>query len=109
MSKQRMIAGFALQQSGIVTPNEPIKCTVKIPHNAVVRTINIDAKGNFVLFCEVWSHPEGTKVSFRDEEYCIVQPGKPIPAGSWEFFDVLSAGPAFFCVFTKGAPKLISA
>ncbi len=109
MSKQRMMAGFALQQQGIIAPNEPIKCTVKIPHDAQVRCMQIDAKGNFVLFCEVWSHPEGTKVSFRELEYAIVAPNKVVPAGSWEYFDTLAAGPAFFCVFAKGSLKLMSA
>ena len=107
MAKQRMVVGFALQQEGIIAPNEPIKCRVKIPHDAIVRRMQIDIKGNFVLFCEVWSHPEGTKVNFREVEYAIVQPSKVVPAGCWDFFDVLAAGPAFFCIFSKGAPKLI--
>ena len=108
MAKQRMIAGFALQKDGIITPDEPIKCKVSVPHDAQVRTIQIDAKGNFVLFAEVWSHPEGTKVTFREMEFAIVAPNKVIPAGSWEYYQTLVAGAAFFCIFTKGQPKLIT-
>jgi len=108
MAKQRMIAGFALQQDGIITPNEPIKCKVSIPNTATIRTIQLDAKGNFVLFAECWSHPEGTVVNFREVEYVIVAPNKVIPAGSWEYFDTLVAGAAFFCIYTKGTPKIVS-
>lgn len=107
MAKQRMIAGYALQQSGIIAPGEPIMCHVKIPHNAEPRKIQVDPNGNFVLFAEVWSHPEGTEVKFCEVEYAICQPNKVFPAGSWDYYDIVQAGPAVFIVLTRGKPKIL--
>jgi len=108
MSKQRMIAGYALQQNGILTPGEPIKCTVKIPVNATILDINVDGSGNFVLFAEVWSHPEGTKVNFQDLEYLIANTNKVIPPGSWYWYKTIGVGVAIFHVFQKKAPRIVT-
>jgi hypothetical protein len=107
MAKERMMAGFTLKQTGVITPNEPIVCAAQVPQNAVERHFGIDAKGNFVLFCEVWSHPEGTKVNHREVEYLIAMTGKVLPAGSWKYHSTVMAGPAIFHVFTKSKLEII--
>ncbi len=108
MAKQRMIAGFALQQVGVITPNEPITCTATIPQNAIERHLDIDAKGNFVLFCEVWSHPEGTKVNHREVAYVIAMTGKVLPPGAWDYHSTVMAGPAVFHVFSKSKLEIVA-
>jgi hypothetical protein len=108
MAKQRMMAGYTLQQNGILAPGEPIKCHVSIPQDAITRHIGIDAQGNFVLFAEVWSHPEGTKVNFREEEYLIAITNKPLAPGSWEYHSTIMAGPAVFHVFSKGKLEIVA-
>jgi hypothetical protein len=100
--KKRMVAAYNLQQSGVLAPGEPIKVSVKIPENATPLCMRISPAGDFVLFCEVWSHPEGTKVRFRDIEFAVVAPGGTIPAGSWNWYETLSAGVQIFHVYLKG-------
>ena len=100
--KQRMVAGYNLQQEGVIAKGEPIRVGVKIPEAATPLCMRIDPQGNFILFCEVWSHPEGTKVNFRDVSFAMVPPGGMIPAGSWNWYETLSAGIAIFHVYQKG-------
>jgi len=108
MARQRMIAGYTLQQSGILAPGEPIKCHVSVPQDAVIRHIGIDAQGNFVLFAEVWSYPEGTKINFREEEFLIAVTNKVLAPGSWEYHSTIMAGPAVFHVFDKGSLEIVA-
>lgn len=104
--KQRMVAGYNLKNSGIVAPNEPIKTAVEIPSNSLIRGIEIDPSGNFVLFAEVWSHPEGTEVAFETHEFVVVQPKQPLPPGSWNYFCSCVAMPLIFFVFVKGGLEI---
>ncbi|WP_455363575.1 hypothetical protein [[Eubacterium] cellulosolvens] len=108
MSKKRIMAGYNLQTTGIVAPGEPIKAIATIPDNAQVLDMHVDPNGNFVLFCEVWSHPEGTKVNFKEMEYAIVPPMTEVPHGSWEYWTMVVAGPLAFGIFTRPAkPKIL--
>ena len=106
MSKQRMVAGYNLQQDGVLAPGEPIKVKTSIPDNATPLCMRIDPQGNFVLFCEVWSHPEGTKVNFKEIEYCLVPPNGIVPPGSWNWYETLSAGVQIFHVYQHGQPEV---
>lgn len=106
MSKQRMVTGYNLKMDGIIAPGEPIKCTVNLPATAEKVCMRIDPSGNFVIFAMVWSHPEGTKVNFDEHDILIMPSNKPMPAGRWDYFETLSAGPAIFHIFFKGTPKL---
>jgi hypothetical protein len=109
MSKKRIMAGYNLQTTGIVAPGEPIKATANIPENCTPLDMHIDPNGNFVLFCEVWSHPEGTKVNFRTQEYAIVPPMTEIPHGSWVFWTMAVTGPMAFAIYTRpDKPRILS-
>ena len=108
MSKQRMIAGFILQQTGLITKDEPIKGNVKIPQNATVHDVIVDINGNFVVIAEIWSHPEGTTVTMCEVEYLLAITGKPLPPGSWDYYKTIMAGPAVFHGFSKGKPRIIA-
>jgi hypothetical protein len=108
MAKQRIIAGYALKQEGVIAPGESIRCYAEIPADAPVRDIQIDMNGNFVLFAEVWSHPEGTKVNFRKVEYYIMMTGKVWPSGSWQYAKTLVSGPAVFHVLTKDKTEIVT-
>lgn len=107
MAKQRIIAGYNLNQDGILTPGEPIKTKVSIPHDAIVRDITVDPVGNFVLFAEVWSHPEGTEVKFREVEY-LVAAGAQVIVGSWKYYKTVPAGVTIFHVFERDKPSIVS-
>ncbi len=108
MAKQRMIAGYTLQQEGVVVPGAPIKCTVNVPVTGEIRSIDIDAQGNFVLFVEVWSHPEGTKINFEKREYLICGTNQAISAGNWVYYKTLGAGLALFHIFHKKSLEVVT-
>jgi hypothetical protein len=103
-----MIAGYNLQQEeGILTPNEPIRCHVEIPNDATPICMRIDPQGNFVLFCDIWSHPEGTVVNFKKIEWMVAASGKVLLPGKWEWFETLAAGVAIFHIFIKGKLEIV--
>lgn len=106
MAKQRMVAGYKFEREGVIAPGEPVKGKVTVPDNATILCIRIDPRGDFVLFCEVWSHPEGTQVNFREETWTIVPSNVVLPAGSWEWFETLPVGPAIMHVYRKTVPAL---
>ena len=106
MAKQRMMAGYKLERQGVIAPGEPVKASTSVPDNAEVKCIRIDPRGDFVIFCEVWSHPEGTTVNFREETFAIVPDKVPVPAGSWDWFETLPVGPAIMHIFRKTDPTL---
>ncbi len=104
--KQRAMAGYKLQISGVFAPGEPIKCNVNLPHDAEMSCIRIDPMGDFVIFAQVWSHPVGTKVNFTEHKFLLVPSNQPLPFGTWDYVDTLSAGQSILHVFHKGPPKL---
>lgn len=104
--KKRMVAGYNLSQDGVIAPGEPIKGHVDLPNNSKMLCMRIDPRGNFVLFAEVWSHPEGTKINFEQHDFTLLPPGREVPPGSWEWFDTLSAGPAIFHIYRRADPKI---
>lgn len=107
--KQRMVAGYKLQQEGVLAPGEPIRTTVSLPVNATPLCMRIDPRGDFVLFCEVWSHPEGTVINFEEHQYCMIAPQAIVPAGGWVWFETLTAGQQIFHVYRNphgGKPQL---
>jgi len=109
MAKKRMVAGYKLQEDGIMTPGEPIKCTVNLPVKCTILDIEIDVQGNFVLFAEIWSHPEGTKINFTEHAYLIASTNKVLPPGNWEYYKTLVAGPAIFHLYGKDAgPRIVT-
>ena len=103
--KTRRVFGFTFQTEGILAPGEPIKAKVTLPTGATYRDICVDGKGNFVLFAECWSHPEGTKVNHEEHIYLIVGQGHDIPAG-WEYVRTIMTMAKVFHFFRKGTPKL---
>lgn len=108
MAKQRMVAGYVLQQDGVLTPNEPIKCVVNVPVTGTILDVNVDAQGNFVLFAEVWSHPEGTKINFEKHEYLIATTNKILPPGNWKWYKTIPVGPAIFHVYNRDSgPRIV--
>lgn len=105
--KQRMVAGYKLKQEGVLAPSEPIKVNVSLPINAKPLCMRIDPRGDFVLFCEVWSHPEGTQINFEEKNFCIIPPQGVVPPGSWEWFETLSAGQQIFHVYRRTDPTML--
>jgi len=99
--KQRMVAAYNLQQKGILAKGQPIRIGVDIPQKGEPLCLRIDPAGNFVLFVEVWSHPEGTKVNFQEVEFLVVPTGIVISPGSWLWYETLSAGQQIFHVYKK--------
>lgn len=108
MAKQRMVAGYVLQQEGVLTPGEPVKCKVDVPVTGTILNMQLDAQGQFVLFVEVWSHPEGTKVNFESHEFLIAATNKVLPPGNWKFYQTIPAGPVIFHIFAKEKPEIVA-
>jgi hypothetical protein len=108
MSKKRMIAGYNLQNSGVIAPGEPMRASVSLPKGAELLSIQIDPGGNFVAFADVWSHPEGTTVSFVEREFLIVPPMKELPPGNWALRFEVIAMPLIFFVFEKKGPSIVT-
>lgn len=105
--KERMIAGFNLKQTGIIANGQPIKCVATIPEKADIKDVAIDANGSFVLFAEIWSHPEGTEVRHKDVEVLICATKQVVPPGNWEHYKTLVAGLAIFHVFFSGKLSIV--
>lgn len=105
MQKTRRMFGFTFQTIGIAIPGEPIRVDVNLPTDATYHDICVDGHGNFVLFAECWSHPEGTKVNHEKHEYLIVGGQQDIPAG-WKYVRSIMTIKQAFHFFKKGTPKL---
>ncbi len=107
MAKTRRMFGFNFQtEDGIVAvPGEPTKLTLKLPTGATYRDICVDGNGNFILFAECWSHPEGTKVKHHESQYLMVGSQQDIPAG-WDYVTTIMTMKQAFHFFRRGTPKL---
>lgn len=105
--KTRRMFGFSFKQQGIIAPDEPIHANVTLPKGATFRNIQVDGGGNFVLFAECWSHPEGTEVTHNTSEWLIIS-DHDIPAG-WEWIHTIMTMNKVFHFFQKGTPKLVVA
>ena len=105
MQKTRRMFGFTFQRQGVIAPNEPIKVTVNLPTGATYHSIEVDGKGNFVMFCECWSHAEGTEVNHEEHQYLIIATQKDIPAG-WDWVTTIMTIDRAFHFFKRGTPQL---
>lgn len=103
--KTRRMFGFNFQTVGVMVPGDPIKTTIKLPTGAIYRSIQVDPHGNFVLFAECWSHPEGTAVNHQEFQYLIAGKDHDIPAG-FEWVTTIMTMKQVFHFFKKGTPKL---
>ena len=105
-AKTRRMFGFNFSTEGIVAPGEPTKLTVKLPTGATYHDICVDGStGNFILFAECWSHPEGTTVNHEEVEFLMVGSQQDIPAG-WEYVRTVMTMKQAFHFFRRGTPKL---
>lgn len=105
-AKTRRMFGFNFEQlNGIAAPGEPTKLTVSLPTGATMRDICVDGAGNFILFAECWSHPEGTVVNHQVVEYLLVGSEQDIPAG-WDYVLTIMTMKQAFHFFCRGTPKL---
>ncbi len=107
MAKERMVAGYVLKQEGVIAPGEPIKCSVKVPVTATILTIEIDGGGNFVLFAEAWSHPEGTAIAFKEHSFLICGANRKLPPGNWQYFKTCVAGMGIYHLSKKKKPRIV--
>jgi len=105
--KTRRVFGFNFQTTGVIAPSEPIRAEMTLPKDATFRCVQVDGAGNFVLFAECWSHPEGTAVTHVTEEWLIVQ-SHDIPAG-WSYVTTIMTMNKVFHFFQKGTPQLVVA
>lgn len=104
-AKTRRVFGFNFETSGVIAPGEPHKLSVKLPTGATFRDICVDGKGNFILFAECWSHPEGTAVNHEEVEFLMCGSQMDIPAG-WDYVRSIMTMTQAFHFFRRGTPKL---
>lgn len=105
MPKTRRIFGFNFQPDGVAEPGEPTKLTVKLPTTATYRDICVDGAGNFILFAECWSHPEGTVVNHEEVQFLLVGSQMDVPAG-WDYVRTIMTMAQAFHFFRRGTPQL---
>lgn len=105
MAKTRRIFGFNFQTVGAIAPGEPQKLSVQLPTGATYRDIAVDGAGNFILFAECWSHPEGTAVNHEEVEFLMCGSQMDVPAG-WDYVTTIMTMKAAFHFFRRGTPKL---
>ena len=105
-AKTRRVFGFNFQTLGAMAPGEPTKLTVQLPTGATVRDICVDGStGNFILFAECWSHPEGTAVNHQEHQFMMVGSQMDVPAG-WDYVRTIMTMKQAFHFFRRGTPKL---
>lgn len=106
-AKTRRVFGFNFKTDteGFAAPGEPTKLSVELPTGATFRDICVDGAGNFILFAECWSHPEGTVVNHQKHEYLLVGSSQDIPAG-WDYVLTIMTMKQAFHFFCRGTPKL---
>jgi hypothetical protein len=106
MAKTRRIFGFNFETGKIATPpGKPTKLTVNLPTGATFRDICVDGAGNFILFAECWSHPEGTVVNHEEVQFLLVGSQMDVPAG-WDYVLTIMTMKQAFHFFRRGTPKL---
>jgi len=105
MPKTRRIFGFNFQTDGVTAPGEPTKLTVSLPTGATYRDICVDGSGNFILFAECWSYPEGTKVNHEEVQFLLAGSQMDISAG-WDYVRTIMTMKQAFHFFRRGTPKL---
>ena len=105
MPKTRRIFGFNFKADGVPAPGEATKLTVNLPTGATYRDICVDGAGNFILFAECWSHPEGTEVNHEEVQYLLAGSQIDIPAG-WDYVTTIMTMKAAFHFFRRGTPRL---
>ena len=104
-AKTRRVFGFNFNTVGAIAPGEPHKLSVKLPTGAIFRDICVDGAGNFILFAECWSHPEGTVVNHEEVEFLMCGSQMDVPAG-WDYVLTIMTMKSAFHFFRKGTPKL---
>lgn len=104
-AKTRRVFGFNFKQVGVIAKGEPMKLSVQLPTGATYRDICVDGGGNFILFAECWSHPEGTVVNHDEVEFMVVGSQQDIPAG-WNYVRSIMTMQQAFHFFRRGTPKL---